>query len=465
MQRRHLEHEGAGRAESARALAGDADGAVGQGGGHDGDVADDLETLQLLRDREPGLRLGAADRGHRDRGSGGAGAEAEPELAETVAVTSAGPHQGAPVADGGEAVDAAGVLGTPGVALDLERAADALGEQLQVLAEVRHRLRVLLLLLASRLVEGARHHHRHHQHEDDREDVSRDEVHDDAHEQRHDHRDERHRVQLAALGQVGDLPLLAGEERCHAGRAGERDGAGVAGQDAAAGAADGAVSLEVHLELGVPDAHDVAALEVGARHLLPTGGDAVGRAEVDDLDDLLDDELGVLARDRLVGQLHLAAAATADVCRPAGERELLARVGAGPDVGHGRWTAPVDEALPGAGHRDAHARLQTALGDRRARVEPAQVLVDEGEGHRGVNPEHARAVRVGGGEVGGEVTDRGRGVRRRDEVGLAVPGAEDELQLHASLPFRAARAPLALGAVVPRRVVVAGSRRVGASRP
>ena len=465
MQRRHLEHEGACRAEGARALSGDADGTVGQGGGHDGDVVDDLETVQLLRDREPGLRLGAADRRHLDRGPGRAGAEAEPELAETVAVAPAGPQQGAPVADGGEAVDAAGVLGAPGVALDLERPADALREQLEVLAEVRHRLRVVLLLLAPRLVVGAGHHHRHHQHEDDRERAARDEVHDDAHEQRHDHRDERHRIQLAALGQVGDLPLLAGEERCHPGRAGEGDGAGVARQDAAPGTADDAVSLQVHLELGVADAHDVAALEVRARDLLPAGGDAVGRAEVDDLDDLLDDELGVLARDRLVGQLHLAAATTADVCRPAGEWELLARVGAGPDVGDGRRAAPVDEALPGPGHRDAHARLETALGDRRARVEPAQVLVDEGEGHRGVDPEHARAVRVGGREVGGEVTDRGGGVRRRDEVGLAVAGAEDELQLHASLPFRAARALLALGAMVPRRVVVAGSRRVGAARP
>ena len=164
-----LEHEGACRAEGARALSGDADGTVGQGGGHDGDVVDDLETVQLLRDREPGLRLGAADRRHLDRGPGRAGAEAEPQLAEAVAVAAAGPQQGAPVADGGEAVDAARVLGAPGVALDLERPADALREQLEVLAEVRHRLRVVLLLLAPRLVVGAGHHHRHHQHEDDRE--------------------------------------------------------------------------------------------------------------------------------------------------------------------------------------------------------------------------------------------------------------------------------------------------------
>ena len=67
---------------------------------------------------------------------------------------------------------------------------------------------------------------------------------------------------------------------------------------------------------------------------------------------------------------------------PRASGNSLPASGPGPDVGDGRGAAPVDEALTGTGHRDAHARLEAALGDGRARVEPAQVLVDEGERHR-----------------------------------------------------------------------------------
>ena len=107
---------------------------------------------------------------------------------------------------------------------------------------------------------------------------------------------------LPRSGRSGTWNSWPAKSGRHARRARERHDTGVAREHAAAGSAHDAVALQVHLELGVADPHDVAALEVGARHLLTAGGDAVGGAEVDDLDDLLDDELGVLARDRLVGE-------------------------------------------------------------------------------------------------------------------------------------------------------------------
>ena len=153
-------------------------------------------------------------------------------------------------------------------------------------------------------------------------------------------------VGRAALGQVGDLEAPAPHRAAPPAATG-RTTTTPASPDSTPlpGRVSDAVALQVHLELGVAEPDEVAALEVGPGDLLPSSGDAVGRAEVDDLDHLGDDELGVPARDRLVVQLHLAAASSADVCRAAGERELLARVGARADHRHRSGSATVDEAL------------------------------------------------------------------------------------------------------------------------
>ena len=147
-----------------------------------------------------------------------------------------------------------------------------------------------------------------------------------------------------------------------------------------AGGQPGVAPGDPHLDLGLADLEPVAALEHRPVDLLSLHLDAVGRAEVDDLEDVGDEQSGVPARDLRVAQLDLAAATAAEVCRARTERDLAAGVGAGHDHGRGDGLAAVGIPLGAPRDGDVGAGAQPALGDGGARVDGAVALGDVRQG-------------------------------------------------------------------------------------
>ena len=271
----------------------------------------------------------------------------------------------------------------------------------------------------------------------------------DTHEHRHRGRDPRRPLRLGPLGQRRHGELAPDVERGDPRRPRERQ------RRAARGGQPGVAPGDPHLDLGLADLEPVAALEHRAVDLLSLHLDAVGRAEVDDLEDVGDEQPGVPARDLHVAQLDLAAATTTEVCRARTERDLPAGVGAGHDDGRRDGLAAVGIPLGAAGDRDVRAGAQAALGDGGARVDGAVALGHVGQGEvaqPGLERRPTPARGVGEDEVLRELPDGGGAVDGGDEVGVDVAGgSQGELQLHEAAVLRVRVASDGQGAVGPGR--------------
>ncbi len=406
-----------------------------------------------LRQLEPGLRARTTHLRRLDDAAARGSAGAQPQLEEPGVGSAARPHQRGEPLDGVEALGDGRLLTAPHVLLDGQLLLDLLDDEPEVLAEVDHRLLVVLLRVAPALEGSAGQHHRRHEDEDQRERAVRDGEHHQPEQRRDEGGDQRQSLGSLAFRQLRHTELATFVDRRDPRRPGEVDLALQGGHD------PGRLPADLDLEHRLAELEPVAGAQGGAVDPVAVEEHAVGRAQVDDLHDVGDEQLGVPARDRGVLHPHLAPAATTDVgrARTEGERPALVRPGHDGDAGDRGATVGIPLGAPGDGQ--VSPRPQPALGDGGVRVhgDVAGLDVCEGELAEALLHGGSRARRIGEHEVLGHLAHGGGAVDGGDEVGVDVTGrAQGELQLHegAVLRVRAAR----VGSLRERALGVTGPR-------
>jgi hypothetical protein len=133
-------------------------------------------------------------------------------------------------------------------------------------------------------------------------------------------------------------------------------------------------------QAGVADLCDIARTHDRTRHGDVVYQHTIGRAEIDDLDDVADVDACVTPRREGVTESYFDAAFTADRGRSPRDRIFLAGVWSLEDLDdRGRRGLGVTELVAGAADGDRAARAQRAFDDELARVERNAAIHTEGD--------------------------------------------------------------------------------------
>ena len=186
-------------------------------------------------------------------------------------------------------------------------------------------------------------------------------------------------------------------------------------------------------EARVTDLDDIRWTNDFARDHRTVEFDPVGGPQVDDLDVIGDVEPGMLARGKRILQPHLAGAVAAHDVRPARQGKLPPCPRPLNDGGDsdGR-SLRRSELLRRGQHADQGPRPNGAVAQGCPRVKEAAGLLGQGQSPVRREIRDGRSLRVGELEVTRDIPDRGRGVRRDEQVPRRRTRAlELDLDLHA----------------------------------